>query len=66
MQAAINWGPHKSVRVPEAIDQLHEEVTEKVRCGQACIVDWRDICNNQPEQLKISPILMVPHKSWRF
>jgi hypothetical protein len=66
MQAAIDRGPHSSARVPEAIDQLHEEVREKVRCGQERIVDWRDICDDPPEQLKISPISMVPHKSRCF
>jgi hypothetical protein len=66
MQAVIDRGPHSSARVPEAINQLHEEVAEKVRYGQARIVDWRDICDNPPEQLKISSISMVPHKSRRF
>jgi hypothetical protein len=29
-------------------------------------VDWNDIKGNPPEQLKISPISMVPHKSRKF
>ncbi|KAL3793071.1 hypothetical protein HJC23_003079 [Cyclotella cryptica] len=66
MQAAIDRGPHKLALSPDAIDQLHMEVQEKVRCGQARLVDWKDICNDPPEQLKISPISMVPHKSRRF
>jgi hypothetical protein len=66
MQAAIDRGPHKSALSPEAIDQLHLEVAEKVRCGQAKLVDWNDIKNDPPPQLKISPISMVPHKSRRF
>ena len=66
MQAAIDRGPHVSARAPEAIDQLRAEVEEKVRCGQARLVDWNDIRDNPPKQLKISPISMVPHKSRRY
>jgi len=66
MQAAIDRGPHISARSPEAIDQLHLEVQEKVRCGQARLVNWEDIRENPPEQLKISPISMAPHKSRKF
>jgi hypothetical protein len=66
MQAAIDRGPHKSALTPEPIDQLHEEVTEKVRCMQAHLVDWNDIQEDPPKQLKISPISMGPHKSRRF
>lgn len=66
MQAAIDRGPHKSALATEAIDQLQEEVLEKVKCGQARLVDWNDIKRNPPEQLKISPISMVPHKSRKF
>jgi hypothetical protein len=66
MQAAIDRGPHISALAPEAIDQLNLEVQEKVRCGQARLVKWEDIRDNPPEQLKISPISMVPHKSRKF
>ena len=63
MQAAIDRGPHKSALEPEAIVQLQEEVAEKVHNGQAWLVNWLDICDDPPRQLKISPISMVPHKS---
>jgi hypothetical protein len=66
MQAAIDRGPHKSALSPDAIDQLQAEVAEKVRCGQARLVNWNDIKDDPPPQLKISPISMVPHKSCHF
>jgi hypothetical protein len=66
MQAAIDRGPHISTRSPEAIEQLHSEVREKVRCGQARLVNWEDIKDDPPPQLKISPISMMPHKSRKF
>jgi hypothetical protein len=62
MQVSINRGPHKSALAPDAIDQLHFDVKEKVQAGQAKIVDWNDIKDNPPAQLKISPISMIPHK----
>ena len=66
MQAAIDRGPHVSALVPEAIEQLHEEVQDKVKKGQAQVVLWDDIKNDQPKELKISPIAMIPHKSRLF
>jgi hypothetical protein len=66
MQAAIDRGPHKSATSAEAIVQLREEVEEKVRKGQAKVVDWETIKHNPPPELKISPISMIPHKSRRF
>jgi len=66
MQAAVDRGPHQSALAPDAIDQLTEEVRAKVAAGQARIVDWKDICDNPPPQLKISPISMIPHKSRKY
>ena len=66
MQAAIDRGPHKSALAPDAIAQLTAEVREKVAAGQARIVDWMDIRDDPPAQLKISPISMIPHKSRKY
>lgn len=66
MHAAMNRGPYKSTLAMDAIDQLVAEVHEKVKLGQAWIVDWNDIKHNPPTQLKISPISMIPHKSPKY
>ncbi len=69
MQAAIDRGPHVSALLPEAAHQLDLEVAEKVKNGQARLVQWNDICTDPPQNLKISPAAMVPHKSrpfWAF
>ncbi len=66
MQAAITRGPHISTLVPKASEQLHAEVLEKVKNGQARVVLWDDIKDNPPPQLKISPVAMIPHKSRKF
>lgn len=66
MKAAIQRGPHASALVAEAAKQLWLEVEEKVKKGQARLVTWDDIKHDPPEQLKISPIAMIPHKSRLF
>lgn len=63
MQEAIDRGPHISALVPEAMEQLHAEIAVKVANGQCQVVYWDEIKDNPPEQLKISPLAMVPHKS---
>ena len=42
---------------PEALHHFAIEAEEKVRVGQARIVNWEEIKDNPPAQLKISPIL---------
>jgi len=66
MQAAINRGPHQSALVSDAINKLQSEVAEKVGCRQAWLVDWLDINDNPPQELKISPISMIPHTSCKY
>ncbi len=66
MQAAIDRGPHKSTLNPKATAQLHLEVAEKVKKGQARIVLWDSIKHNPPPELKISPVAMIPHKLRKF
>ncbi len=66
MQAAIDRGPHESALDPEAIAQLNLEIQEKVRLGQARVVQWDNLRSNPPPELKISPLAMIPHKSRKF
>jgi len=66
MEAAIQKGPHASSLAPDAIDQLAEELKEKVKSGQARVVLWDEIKDNPPPQLKISPLAMIPHKSRKY
>ena len=46
--------------------QLSQEAEEKEHRGQARIVLWDGIKDNPPVQFKVSPIAMVPHKSWKW
>ena len=66
IQEAIERGPHVSAMAPDAMAQLKEEVLDKVKQGQARLVEWDSIKDCPPEQLKISPIAMIPHKSRKY
>ncbi len=63
IQAAIDCGPHKSALEPDAIAHFEEEVRDKVTKGQACVVLWDNIKHNHPHQLKVLPVVAIPHKS---
>jgi hypothetical protein len=63
LHETVKRGPHASALVPDAVEQLHQELAEKARVGQCKIVLWDDIKDNPPKQMKVSPIAMIPHKS---
>lgn len=66
IQIAVERGPHPSARHDEAAKELWKEAHEKVEQGFAKIVAWKDIKDNPPATLKVSPIAMIPHKSRQF
>ncbi len=59
-------GLHKLALSPEALAHLTKEAAKKVGFGQARIVNWDDIKNNPPKELKILPIATILHKSKAF
>ena len=61
MWEAVKRGPHWSATTPEALTHFAEEITEKIRIHQACLVPWDNIKDNPPAQLKMSPIAAIPH-----
>ena len=66
MQEAIDRGPHRSALSEEAIAHFKAEVNEKIKVGQAKLVSWDSIKESPPENLEISPIAAIPHKSKQF
>ena len=66
IEAAVLRGPHVSALVPEAMEQLQSEVAEKEKNDQVRVVNWDDIKDDLPKELKVSPIAMIPHKSRQF
>jgi hypothetical protein len=47
---------------PMALIHFAEEAIEKLKAGQAMIVEWDSIKDHPPTELKISPIPAIPHK----
>ena len=52
-----------STLVPEAMESMQNEVGEKGKKGQVRVVLWDDTKKALPKNMKVSRILMVPHKS---
>jgi hypothetical protein len=63
LEAAIRNGAHASANVPEAAEACKKEALERVKEGLCRLVNWDDIKNDFPKNLKISPLAAVPHKS---
>ncbi len=63
LTTAIRRGPYSSALTPTAMVHFANKMKQKVACGQAKLICWRDIRNNPPAELKISPISAIPHKS---
>ena len=51
---------------PVAMKILAEEIAVNYNKGQCELVLWDSIKYNPPEELKFSPIAMIPHKSRFF
>jgi len=66
LEAAVERGPHMLATLPEAAAALQNEAMEKVDQGFAKIYNWDDIKGNPHPNLKISPLVAVPHKSPLF
>ena len=66
MEEAIDRGLHVSTLQRVVTEILDEEVAAKEKKGQCKVVLWGSIKENPPEELKISPIDMIPHKSRIF
>ncbi len=62
----MDRGPHRSAMSADAITHFGAEVSEKVKIGQAKLLAWESIKDNPPSELKISPIVAIPHKSKQF
>ena len=68
LEAAVEKGPHSSSLEPDAIEQIQMEAREKVKQGFAKIYTWEWLKENlhKHPQLKLSPLAMIPHKSWKY
>ncbi len=63
---AVARGPHASALSEEALEHFRLEAEEKIKCRQAKIVLWDDIKDTPPQQMNVSSIAVIPHKSKAF
>ena len=63
MTATVERGPHVSALSNNAVEYAQKEAADKVRGGYVTIVNWDDIKDDPPQNLKISLISLTPHKS---
>ena len=61
--AAIHRGAHISAKEPAARAYLLQQAIQAVEDGFAKLITLGEIIDQLPENLKISPVAMVPHKS---
>ena len=66
MKSSVTKGPHPSALEDYAISQIQVEAWEKAAQGFSTTVRWDDIKHNPPSNLNISPLAMIPHKSWKY
>ena len=63
IEEAIDRGLHVPVLQSVATKLLAEDFAAKDKKFQFKVVLWDNIKDNPPEELKVSPIAMIPHKS---
>jgi hypothetical protein len=63
IKAAIAKGAHGGVEAPGAADACRAEALKRVAAGSCRLINWVNIRNDIPPNLKVSPIAAVPHKS---
>ena len=66
VEAALRKGNHSSANTPAARQYLLDEIQKKVSDGYQKLVKWKDIKDNIPDNIKISPIACIEHKSRAF
>ena len=66
IHAAVMRGPHESALSDEAIAHFAAEAKEKVASKRARLLFYDNVKDNLPEQMKVSPVAAIPHKSKAF
>jgi len=66
LEAAILCRPHILAKSADGARCLQEEAMEKVVQGEAEVIKWNEIKENLHPNLKILPLVAVPHKSCMF
>ena len=59
----LQRGPHQSAPSNKDGRQLRQETADKITHKYSHMVKWGDIKYKIPQEFKISPVAMIPHKS---
>ena len=59
-EAAVDRGPHPSAMTAEAITLFAEDISYQEKAGFCQVYLWEDLKRLHPENLKISPVAVVP------
>ena len=59
----IRYGPRSSTMKASALKTLLIEVQEKIKQGYTRKISFGELRKRMPKNLKISPVVMMPHKS---
>jgi hypothetical protein len=65
IEAAVEKGAHKSALTPELIELIAEDVEYQVKAGYAQVISWAELQRLRPENLKVSPLAVVPQRNRR-
>jgi hypothetical protein len=65
IEAVVEKGTHKLARTPESIKLIAIDVAYQVKAGYAQVITWEELCRLCPENLKVSPLAIVPQQNRR-
>ena len=64
IMVVVTWGAHLSTMTVEAIHLIHKDIDCQVQAGFRCIVDWAELQQQPPPNLKVSLVVVVPQEQW--
>ena len=65
IKLALSRGPHPSALTPDAIELFEHDIAYQVRAGFSQVLLAKDLLQNPPRNLKISPVAVVPQPGRR-
>jgi hypothetical protein len=65
IEQALFRGPHSSALDPENAETVREDIQYQVDAGFSQIFTWEEVKKIRPNQLKVSPMAVVPQKHRR-
>jgi hypothetical protein len=65
IKQAVARGPHSSALDPKNAETVREDIQYQVDAGFSQIFTWEEVKKIRPNQLKVSPMAVVPQKDRR-